>query len=85
MTEWALLVNPECDDAARAWVKWLELDVTNLLKRRWEFVEAIANELLEKKTMHAHQFQAAVEKVFALKQKAVYPDSRPVVTRGIYT
>jgi hypothetical protein len=78
---WALTVNHDEQDTANAWFKWLELDVTHLLKSRWEFVEAVAAELLKSETLNAEQFQAVWQRVLDVKLKAQYPDGLPVVTR----
>ena len=66
---WALIVNHECEDAARAWFKWLEVQVKNLLNCRWEFVEAVATELLKRGTLEADQFQAVMRNVLHAKRK----------------
>ena len=79
---WALTVKHECDDAARAWFKWLELDVTSLLKSRWELVEAVATELLKRETLNADEFLAVIRNVIDAKVKAQYPAGLPVVTRA---
>jgi ATP-dependent Zn protease len=72
-TAWALHINNGHDEAARAWIKWLELDVKRMLESRWEFVEAVANELLKAKTLNADQFEAIWQRVIADATKNYTP------------
>src|SRR5260370_10329969 len=45
-------------EAASAWIKWLKISVTDTLKNRWGFVDAIAHELAKQKELTKEQIAA---------------------------
>jgi hypothetical protein len=76
--DWALHVSDGLEDVANAWIEWLRLDIRHMLKSRWEFVEAVANELLKVHIPNTDQFEAVWQKVIADAFKAQYPNGIPV-------
>ncbi len=46
--------------AAKAHMKWLEIRVQDLLERLWDYVEAIAGELLVRGTLSAEEIRATL-------------------------
>ncbi len=49
-------------EAASAWIKWLAIGVTDTLKLRWDFVDAVAHELVRQKELTREQVAALVAK-----------------------
>ncbi len=49
-------------EAASAWITWLKVSVTDTVKNRWAFVDAIAHELVKHKQLTREQIAALAVK-----------------------
>jgi hypothetical protein len=49
-------------EAASAWIKWLEISVTDAIKARWTFVDAVAGDLVKEKELNREQILALFNK-----------------------
>jgi hypothetical protein len=69
-TRLALAVNNNSDELAKAWLQWLKVGVTRMLKHYWNVVEAVAQELAKEKDLDAEQFEAIWAKALAIRVPA---------------
>jgi hypothetical protein len=56
-------------EAASAWITWLKISVTDMLKHRWAFVDAVAHELVRQKELTREQVAACSRCVYAPRQR----------------
>jgi hypothetical protein len=66
-TRLALAVNNGSTESAKAWLKWLKIGVTAMLKRYWNVVDAVAQELAEQKFLNSEQFEAIWTRALAIR------------------